>query len=458
MKISNIKTPIFLAAFLLLGMDASAQEATRAVQKDKSTGYYIIPAGDASALLQALTSANSTGNAVIFLPDGVYDLGKTTGTIISGKNISLIGQSARGVVIKNAPDVADEGLTKADLFRNTSTGLYMQDLTLKNDLDYYNSGSAGRAAALQDCGKNTIAKRVHLVSHQDTYYSHKDGSYFYWEGGEIHGTVDYICGSGNVYFNGVTLVNESRYKDNKTGECTITAASTKDRDKGYVFEGCSIKSNSSTFNFGRSWNTAKTVFLNTTISSGKLIDTRWRTGGINSDPVAYYEYNTIDKSGNGKDTPSTNKLTFTKANTTMETVISAAKAEEFSYERFFSEGWDPRSIALDREFKYSEDQAGQISIEADAVYLVEYGPQFVGLYKGDDLLKNAPDNANGCTIRIANARGGFSRTKAPYPVSTAVEAVGTSKPSDACYNLVGQRVDISYRGIGIRDGRKYLLR
>lgn len=411
------------------------------VEKDAATGYYIIPANDGAAFLLALNSANSEADAKIFLPNGTYDLGETVGTTISGSSISIIGESMEGVIIMNAPDVKLEGLGKADLLYNTSSDLYLQDITLKNALDYYSAGSAGRACSLHDAGKNTIAKNVNLLSYQDTYYSHKDGSYFYWEGGEIHGTVDYLCGSGNVYYNGVTLVNESRSASSASGECTISAASTNANDKGYVFDGCTIKSLCSTFNLGRSWNTAKTVFLNTTIESGKLIDTRWNTNDINSDPVYYYEYNTIDNSGNGKNTPASNELTFAKG-TTMETVISADKAKEYSYENFFNAGWDPKAICAQEEVE---------SIDSEAIYLVESDGKFVSLAKGSSLSSMSLD---GCTLRKANARGGFG---APSSIPTAVKGITTPTASTpSLYNVSGQRVDDSFRGIVISNGKKML--
>lgn len=252
------------------------------VTKDETTGYYVISSGDVSSLLLAIKSAQEGDR--IFLPNGTYDFGETVKTPISANNLSIIGQSADGVIIRNAPDVKVEGLGYADLFQNFSTGLYMQDLTLQNDLDYYKAGT-GRAPVLQDLGTQTIMKNVNMRSYQDTYYS-KSGDY-YFEGGLIQGTVDYICGNGNAYFNGVTLLNKSRSATGSTGDCTITAANTSSNLKGYVFNGCTIETESKTFNFGRSWGTAKTAFLNTTINSGKLAATRWTVAGMNSAPVSY---------------------------------------------------------------------------------------------------------------------------------------------------------------------------
>lgn len=96
-----------------------------------------------------LTIKSAQDGDKIFLPNGVYDFGQTVKTAISANNLSIIGQSTEGVVIKNAPDAKVEGLGSADLFQNSSKNLYIQDLTLQNDLDYYKAGSAGRAAVIR---------------------------------------------------------------------------------------------------------------------------------------------------------------------------------------------------------------------------------------------------------------------------------------------------------------------
>ena len=52
----------------------------------------------------ALNSAGSDEGAKIFLPAGTYDLGEAVKTIISGKNVSLIGRSAENTIIVNSYD------------------------------------------------------------------------------------------------------------------------------------------------------------------------------------------------------------------------------------------------------------------------------------------------------------------------------------------------------------------
>ena len=410
------------------------------VTKDETTGYYVISSGDVSSLLLAIKSAQEGDR--IFLPNGTYDFGETVKTPISANNLSIIGQSADGVIIRNAPDVKVEGLGSADLFQNFSTGLYMQDLTLQNDLDYYKAGT-GRAPVLQDLGTQTIMKNVNMRSYQDTYYS-KSGDY-YFEGGLIQGTVDYICGNGNAYFNGVTLLNKSRSATGSTGDCTITAANTSSNLKGYVFNGCTIETESKTFNFGRSWGTAKTAFLNTTINSGKLAATRWTVAGMNSAPVSYKEYNTVDKSGNGMNTPASNIIEFTHStgNNTMETVLSAEEAQEYALDKFFTD-WNPAAIA-------AQETVDTENLDPEAVYLVENNGAFVALVKGSALSAYTQG-----TVRKANARGGFGAAVDLSLVTGIKNAASMEQPTHhhAIYDVLGRRLTTLQKGINIVDGKK----
>ena len=102
----------------------------------------VVKKGDAASLLDAIDQANKQNTAkdaprlFILIPDGLYDLGKTVLTRITGHHIALIGQSMEGTVIQNKPDIKQEGISKTAVFVNRGTGNYFQDLTLKNALDY----------------------------------------------------------------------------------------------------------------------------------------------------------------------------------------------------------------------------------------------------------------------------------------------------------------------------------
>ena len=330
---------------------------TAEVNFDSDGDWYYVKAGDAGSLLDVIDVVNGknaskdAARAFIFVPNGTYDLDATVKTTISGHNISIIGESMDGTRIVTTPDKSIEGLGKADMFQVSGTNLYMQDLTLQNALDYYSAGSAGRAAVIQDAGNRTIAKNVRLLSYQDTYYSSNNSQQAYWENCDIHGTVDFICGGGDVRFQNTTISLEPRAKDGK-GSRTVVAPTTNTKF-GYVFDGCTIvdlAEGKGNWNLGRTWqNEPITVYLNTILDANAaktIISTRWIEKGMNNkDPKLFGEYGTMDEAGNNI-TPASN--TINSHGGSFETIISADQAAEFSYEKMFSENadktWDPAAL------------------------------------------------------------------------------------------------------------------
>jgi hypothetical protein len=428
------------------------------LEKDEASGYYIVPAGDAAGLVMALNTASSEEGAMIFLPDGTYDLGETVLTSISGKNVSIIGQSAEKTIIKNAPPTKLEGLGSADLLVNTGEGLYMQDITLQNALDYYNAGSNGRAPALHDKGTKTICKNVWQLSYQDTYYSHKVGGLFYFDGGEIHGTVDYMCGNGRVYFNEVKLVNERR------SSATMSANS-----ELYVFNNCTVENNADSYNLGRAWSDNPVcIWLNTTLQdTEKLIATRWNLSGINCDYSIAGEYNTMNE--NGADiTPAENNITFTKQNTSMNTILDESALETYSIENVLGE-WAAEALEQAQQIEAPEATIDGTTISWSAVdgataYAIFCDGEFLGIttdttFDVDQATGAKPmkaedaDAAPVYTIRAANARGGFGEPKT-ITVPTAIKDINAQNStlkvqSAKFYNAQGVEVNSQYKGVVI---------
>ena len=394
------------------------------VAYNEAAGYYEIPAGDVSSFLLALKAAATQEGARIFLPNGTYDLGTTTLTAINGKNISIIGESMSGTVILNYPPLDAEGIGVTATLLNRSENLYLQDLTLRNAMPFDGKAAAGRAVALQDKGKNTICKNVSLESHQDTYYSNNGSAYFYFEDGEIHGVVDYVCGGGDVYFNRVKFVNEAQKN------ATI-AAPNGAKKYGYVMNGCTIETLCSQFNFGRSWGTySGLAWLNTTINQpSKLASSRFNTTGMNCAADKFVEYNTMDANGN-RISPASNKLTFTHSSgdKTYETILSDVEAEEYAISKVFPD-WDPEAIAAQAEYSLNEEMEGN-------VYLVD-GKIFAG---------ELPEG-NGIKVRKANARGGFGPEV--EVTTTGIRETEGSATATRRYDLNGTEVSDCYKGVVI---------
>ena len=396
------------------------------VEYDEATGYYQIPAGDVSSFLLALKAASTKDGAKIFLPNGTYDLGTTTLTPVNGKNISIIGESTKGTIILNYPPLEAEGISVTATLLNRSENLYLQDLTLRNAMPFDGKAAAGRAVTLQDKGKNTICKNVSLESYQDTYYSNNSSAYFYFEDGEIHGVVDYVCGGGDVYFNRVKFVNEAVKN-------TTIAAPNNAKKYGYVMNNCEIETLCSQFNFGRSWGAySGLAWLNTTINQpSKLASSRFTTKGMNCAADKFVEYNSMDKDGN-RISPTSNVLTFTHSDgdKKYETILTDVEAAAYSIDKVFPD-WDPESIASQVKYEDNENLEGNI-------YLVDGK-----IYAGE-----LPEG-NGIKVRKANARGGFGPA---VEVSTSgIKAVSNgAEVSSRSFDLQGQPADGSYKGVTVK--------
>ncbi|MBQ7663029.1 MAG: InlB B-repeat-containing protein [Prevotella sp.] len=416
----------------------------------KQGDWIIVKNSDASSLLDAIEVAKGIEGAKIFLPNGTYDLGNTVKTIISGKNVSLIGQSAENTIITTKP--VEEGLDKADLLKNTGEGLYMQDISLKNNFSY--GGNDGRAASLHDTGTKTVCKNVFLLSYQDTYYSHKVGGLYYFEGGELHGTVDYLCGNGKVYYDSVKLVNEVR------GSATITANS-----EMYVFNNCTVENNATTYNLGRAWSDHPVcVYLNTTLlDPDRLVSTRWNLSGINCDYSVAGEYGTKNAAGENI-TPASNTVTFTKENTTINTILDATALETYSIENVLGE-WattakaEATQVAAPSDAELATGKIQWTAVDGATAYAVFKNDVLVAITEGTSVEIGTKEDGDTFTIRSANQRGGFGKAAAVKEETTIIHLINPEalKAKDEnIYNISGQRINAPQKGINIINGKKVI--
>ena len=433
-------------------------------QVQKENGYYQIPAGDANSLLMVLNQAQAGDK--IFLPNGVYDFGELVLTPISKNNISIIGESMEGTIIKNAPDFHKEGIGTTATFLITATGTYFQDLTIQNAMDYYAAIAAGleggRGVVLQDKGTQTVCKNVKLLSYQDTYYSNGGtGSVYYFEDCEIHGTVDFICGEGNAYFKNNLLYCEKRNL-NGSGTDALTANKSQAEDFGYAFEGCTVKSECPVVSLGRAWdNTPQVTFINTLVDysagqfsfegdNGKI--QRWtkQLMSVGAWPI-FGEYNTHLADGTVL-TPSSNEVTFIDKSPSTETqiketVLSEGQVNVRTIANTLGE-WGATAVA-DATQAVCEPTAEEF--EPNGIYLVEANGEFQAIIRGSEFMDRfALYDGVTYTVRKANTRGGFGLPAGEEPQgisNTAAEAVKVQKiirngqviilRDNKAYNIIG---------------------
>lgn len=403
------KTRLLILSFLAAGFVTDAFGITK-----KKIDFVVGVDGDFKAAIAAASAAKPSENNrfIIFFPDGEYDLTKVTAdrhgkTTFTQSFVSLIGQTRDKAIIANKTDTESIGHT-ATLYFSGNNGMYMQDLTIQNKSTYCGASACRQVTIQQNSGDKYIFKNVKLVSGQDTYYT--KGGRSYWEDGEIQGTVDFICGGGDVFFEGTNLVVK------KNGG--YITASQNPGNYGYVFNNTKLNASGNnvngTFYLGRSWGHAKTVFLNTTMYAQPTAE-GWGPD-MNSAPVVFGEYNS--KNGNGGAVDVSRRRTYFNGGkdastaTTLKTVWNASDAAKYTLANVMggSDGWAPNKLTVQVAApKISQDGADITwADDENALCWVVF---VNGQYKGSTATNSFPVQGiaagSKVTVRAANSMGGL---------------------------------------------------
>ncbi|MBK9577235.1 MAG: hypothetical protein IPK50_04985 [Fibrobacterota bacterium] len=409
---------------ILLVLPGNAFGLTR-----KNFDFVIGGDGDFKAAKDAAAKkASSSYRYHIFFPDGQYDIGSLTGdtnqmTTFSVANVSMIGQSSEKTVIYNKSKT--EGLSITATFNfNKADNLYLQDLSVQNKADYTSTSSfteTGRHAAVKDGGNRVIYKNVKLLSTQDTYVT--GGARTYWEGGEIHGTTDFICGGGDVFFEGVRLYSLKK--------SAITASAPSGATWGYVFNNCTIDANAEGYTLGRSWRDASVVYLNTKMN--KLpVSTGWGDP-MNSVPKVFAEYKSKNGSGALVDL-SKRRTSYTKdANTvTLNPVLTDAQAAKYTLAAVLggSDNWQPQSSTKQVEAPIVRQEGGKLLWNDDAnalCWAVFRDGKYVANVTTNSYDVSKLATGSVMTVRAANAMGGLGASSVGVKLGAVSEVSSGSR-------------------------------
>ena len=216
------------------------------------------------ALKAASKRSDMTQRYRIFMHNGSYNFGATVKTAIPAYT-SLIGESMEGTLIVNNPatsTLSDKNRADATptLFIDQNQNeVYIQDITIRNAIDWESKTSTGQALAMRQRGKHTIYKNVALQGIQDTYYINKADATAYFETCSIYGTTDYIYGDGTAWFEDCTInhIGTTGY---------ITAPNTQTEYRGIVFNNCTVDAPNADgyYYLGRPWgDSPAATYLNT---------------------------------------------------------------------------------------------------------------------------------------------------------------------------------------------------
>ena len=449
--------------------------ATYVSAESLKTNDYVVVSniGELRAAIKTFNENPSALRRFIFLKNGEYDYGTyknpESGADPYGRdtikvdNVSLIGQSTNGVNVHIQPTMASVSRTAPIVI--TGTGTYLQDFTLQNNYAY--GGNDGQAAALMDKGHHTIGKNMSFISRQDTYYSNTDNGQLYFEDSHFEGTVDFICGRGDVFFNRCDLVCVNRYPkqgDNK-GDTHIAAPYTIAENysdaggHGYIFMNCSVDCQSQTWDFGRGWRGwPKAAFLNTRLTeqaklrlgtdqtNGKAIDYTLRVGtkGIqtssDSHYLQFYEYNTMDEQKNVV-SPASNVLEFTASDKkSYETILKTeTETERFQLRNVYPD-WAPDQECKQILVTSVEHNGSNLSWTTDAdakAFLIEQAGEFVAIVDGTESGYAVSATGEGkFTVRAANMMGGFGPATEEGQTATGIDGVKANGNANGNVNKV----------------------
>ncbi len=411
-------------------------------------GLYDFVVPNDGTIVEAITAAAARSDKNvrfrIFVKNGeytipLYETTKTCNeyevkeciTFINSSNISFIGESRDGVVITNAipADATFEGkygttskydgIGNSDVFQIASSvsGLYWQDLTVSTGME----DARGRDIAIQDKGTKNIYKNVKLHGYQDTWDSNNDNGLYYFEGGIVRGRTDFLCGKGDIFFNGVELQQIAG---------GYAAVPSKPANIGWVFKDCVINGDGSgvdgNYTLGRPWGsgTPVAVFIDTKMNVvPSAIGWSEMSGGW---PARFAEYNSTTASGTVIDL-SGRKTTFGDGHTN-NPELTAEEAAAYSDMSAMYGDWMPTL--------YTEQAPVPTDVVITGNELSWTGSEYALLYAickdgsviafTTDETYTLDDMEGEYTIRAANEMGGLSEQSeaaivAPQTVTVTIK-------------------------------------
>lgn len=402
------------------------------------------------ALAKAAQRIDKTVRYRIFLHNGIYDYGKSAKNAVAG-GVSLIGESRDGVIITNKPVASgNHADTTPTLFIDQNQNdVYMQDLTVRQGQDWDTQKSTGQAMAVRQRGKRAVYKNVTLQGIQDTYYLNKGDATAYLETSTIAGQTDYVYGDGTAWFEQCTLYN--------TGAGYITALNTQPGYMGMVFNECIVDGSSAAagkFYLGRPWNDSPhATYINTTFRQLPA-DAGWAAMTSNL-VLRFHEYGSMDANGNKLDLSKRSVAACNPATGSDAPVITDSQAAGYTLSNVFGTDWNPQSLTVQLAAPVLTVNGTSLSWQAvpGAIgYAVVKDGSVIGF---TTTTSYTIPGAGDYSIRVANECGGLG---APSSVLTGIDGIVSDSNVDnsPLYNIAGQRVDSSFKGIVVKKGRKYV--
>ena len=386
-------------------------------------------------------------------------------TFINTDNVSFIGESRDGVIITNGIDPSEtfagtygttskyDGIGNSDVFQLRGQGYYWQDLTVETGMN----DATGRDLAIHDRGTQNIYKNVGLRGYQDTWTSNNDNGLYYFEGGYVRGRTDYMCGKGDIFWNGVELRQIAG---------GYAAVPSKPAKYGWIYKDCVINGEGSgvdgNYTLGRPWGSGTPIalFIDTKMNVvPSAIGWNEMSGGW---PARFAEYNSMTSTGSVIDL-SGRKKTFGDGHENNPVLTAEEALENSDLHRMFGD-WDP-TLATEQAPVPTE-----VTLNTDTKELTWANSDYALLWaivKDGKVIDftvepkyTVDDTTAAYNVRAANEMGGLSETSATAAITTAISEVANGEQAvpETIYNLNGVRVEKAQKGLYIINGRKVVVK
>lgn len=442
--------------------DFKAALAAAAKREDTSKRFRIfIKKGDHT--IPADATATVTGT------DGkAYPSATTT---LNTPNVSIIGENMENTSLVNTvpielvptdfgPANPLEGIGRGDVlqFHKGATNTYMQDITIKSGM----GDATGRNIVLNDQSNKTICKDVCLWAYQDTYVSNNENSRFYFEGGVLRGRTDFLCGKGDVYYNGVTL-----QMCEKGGYIAVPSKPTQ---YGYIFKDCVITGEKNdidgNYTLGRPWGSGTPIalFIDTKMEvQPSAVGWNEMSGGW---PARFAEYNSYTASGTVIDL-SNRKKEFGNAGDkhANNPVLSTEEAAQMTLAAVMggNDDWDPTEA--------TEQASVPTRVKIENNTLMWDNNDYIlcwAIVKNGEIIAfttepsyTIDDATAQYAVRAANEMGGLGEASEEISANgNAIENISADQPaSGILYDLMGRRIHQPGKSrLYIMDGKKIMVK
>lgn len=435
------------------------------------------------ALEAAAKRADTSKRYRIFVKKGNYVIPANKNVMVTGTdgkqypdpktsfgspNVSIIGEDAATTSITNElpnsladnPDAGKggqanplEGIRTSGVLylTNGAQNTYFQDIKLWSAT----ADNTGRNVVLVDGGNRTVCKNVTLWAYQDTYVSDSERSHYYFEGGLLRGRTDFICGSGDVFFNGSTL---QMCEDG--GYISVPRSNVK---YGYVYKDCTIKGETSkvdgNYYLGRPWTeAAESYYINTVMEALPRAEgwANMSAGGC----TRFAEYNSVTANGTPVDLSNRAKELGNETKNPNNPVLTAEEALEIGNLHNMFGDWDPtllteqaptpKNVVLDgTTLKWDDSQYALLWAVCKNGEVIDFTIQ--PSYIVDDT------NAE-YSVRAANEMGGLSEAVKVGEGSGIQHVNADTNADETIYDLQGRRVEKAAKGVYIINGRKVIVK